>query len=302
MSALYSAVRMEIVYDYPLYRPPSEADSTIFQVTLGCSFNKCSFCNMYRTKEYVERPWEEIKSEIDMAAKFYPDTRRIFLADGDALNLPKDRMIEILKYLWANFPSLERISCYAMPMNILQKKDDELREIRAAGLHMMYVGIESGNDIVLKKVTKGATHKTILQACQKLKRHGYTLSCMVILGLGGKTYTKEHIADTAHILSESSPDYVGALTLHLEEGIYEEFMNKFGEPFLPLDDLDILDELERLVIDFKPKRQVIFRANHASNVYSIGGTIPEDTEKLLVLINSLKSHPDMLKPKYLRRF
>ena len=302
MSALYSAVRMEIVYDYPLYRPPSEADSTIFQVTLGCSFNKCSFCNMYRTKEYVERPWEEIKSEIDMAAKFYPDTRRIFLADGDALNLPKDRMIEILKYLWANFPSLERISCYAMPMNILQKKDDELREIRAAGLHMIYVGIESGNDIVLKKVTKGATHKTILQACQKLKRHGYILSCMVILGLGGKTYTKEHIADTAHILSESSPDYVGALTLHLEEGIYEEFMNKFGEPFLPLDDLDILDELERLVVDFKPERQVIFRANHASNVYSIGGTIPEDTEKLLVLINSLKSHPDMLKPKYLRRF
>jgi radical SAM superfamily enzyme YgiQ (UPF0313 family) len=302
MSALYSAVRMEIVYDYPLYRPPSEADSTIFQVTLGCSFNKCSFCNMYRTKEYVERPWEEIKSEIDMAAKFYPDTRRIFLADGDALNLPKDRMIEILKYLWANFPSLERISCYAMPMNILQKKDDELREIRAAGLHMIYVGIESGNDIVLKKVTKGATNKTILQACQKLKRHGYILSCMVILGLGGKTYTKEHIADTAHILSESSPDYVGALTLHLEEGIYEEFMNKFGEPFLPLDDLDILDELERLVADFKPKRQVIFRANHASNVYSIGGTIPEDTEKLLALINSLKSHPDMLKPKYLRRF
>jgi radical SAM superfamily enzyme YgiQ (UPF0313 family) len=293
---------MEIVYDYPLYRPPSEAESTIFQVTLGCSFNKCSFCNMYRTKEYVERPWEQIKSEIDTAAKFYPDTRRIFLADGDALNLPKDRMIEILKYLRANFPRLERISCYAMPKNILQKKDDELRELRAAGLHMMYVGIESGNDIVLKKVTKGATFNTILQACQKIKQHGYILSCMVIVGLGGKTYTKDHIADTARILSETSPDYVGALTLHLEDGIYEEFMNKFGEPFVPLDDLDILDELERLVADFKPTGQVIFRANHASNVYSIGGTIPQDTEKLLDLIKSLKSRPDMLKPKFLRRF
>ena len=235
---------MEIVYDYPLYRPPSEADSTIFQVTLGCSFNKCSFCNMYRTKEYVERPWDEIKSEIDMAAKFYPDTRRIFLADGDALNLPKDRMIEILKYARENFPRLERISCYAMPKNILQKKDDELEEIRAAGLDMLYVGIESGNDIVLKKVTKGATYKTILQACQKLKHHGYILSCMVILGLGGKTYTKEHIADTARVLSETSPDYVGALTLRLEEGIHDEFMRKVGEPFVPLDDLDILDEIE----------------------------------------------------------
>ena len=293
---------MEIVYDYPLYRPPSEADSTIFQVTLGCSFNKCSFCNMYRTKEYVERPWEEIKYEIDMMAKYYPDTRRIFLADGDALNLPKDRMVQILKYLWANFPRLERISCYAMPKNILQKKDDELREIRAAGLQMMYVGIESGNDIVLKKVTKGATYKTILHACQKIKQHGYILSCMIIVGLGGKMYTREHIADTARILSETSPNYVGALTLHLEEGIYEEFMNKFGEPFVPLDDLDILDELEKLVSNFNPIRPVIFRANHASNVYSIGGTISDDSERMLALIKSLKARPDMLKPKALRRF
>ena len=293
---------MEIVYDYPLYRPPSEADSMIFQVTLGCSFNKCSFCNMYRTKEYKDRPWEEIKSEIDMIAKFYPDTRRIFLADGDALNLPKDNMIKILEYLYASFPRLERISCYAMPMNILQKKDDELREIRAAGLHMVYVGIESGNDIVLKKVTKGATYRTILQACQKVKRHGYILSCMIILGLGGKTYTRDHIADTSRILSETSPDYIGALTLYLEEGVYDEFMNKFGEPFLPLDDLDVLDELERLITNFKPTRQVIFRANHASNVYSVGGTIPEDREKILALIKNLKSRPDMLKPKFLRRF
>ncbi len=293
---------MELVYDYPLYRPPSEAHSTVFQVTLGCSFNKCSFCNMYRTKEYVERPLEEIKSEIDMVAKFYPDTRRIFLADGDALNLPTGRMVEILQYLKQKFPRLERISCYAMPKNILQKRDLELAEIRAAGLQMMYVGIESGNDIVLKKVTKGATYRTIVQACQRLKRHDYVMSCMVILGLGGKTYTKEHIADTARILSESSPDYVGALTLHLEEGIYNEFMSKFGEQFIPLDDLDVLNELEGLIDGFKPSRQVVFRANHASNVYSIGGTMPQDREKLLDLIRKLKSRPDMLKPKFLRRF
>ena len=293
---------MELAYDYPLYRPPSEAGSTIFQVTLGCSFNKCSFCNMYRTKEYVERPWEEIKSEIDMVVKFYPDTRRIFLADGDALNLPKDRMVEILQYLKQNFRRLERISCYAMPKNILQKGDQELAELRAAGLQMMYIGIESGNDIVLKKVTKGATYKTILQACQRIRAHNYVMSCMVILGLGGKTYTREHIADTAQILSESSPDYVGALTLHLEEGIYKEFMSKFSEQFIPLDDLDVLDELEALIYGFQPSRQVIFRANHASNVYSIGGTMPQDREKLLTLIRKLKSHPDMLKPKVLRRF
>ncbi len=293
---------MEIMYDYPLYRPPSEADSMIFQVTLGCSFNKCSFCNMYRTKEYSERPWEEIKAEIDMAAKFYPDTRRVFLADGDAINLPNDRIVQILKYLYSKFPALERVSCYAMPMNLLQKKDDELQELRMAGLQMLYIGIESGSNIVLRKVTKGATYQTIVQACQKAKHHGFILSCMVILGLGGKTYTKEHIADTARVLSEAAPDYVGALTLYLEDGVREEFMTKFGEPFVPLEDGDVLNELERLVSDFNPKTPVVFRANHASNVYSIKGTMPDDRDKVLSLVKSLKSHPEMLKPKFLRRF
>jgi radical SAM superfamily enzyme YgiQ (UPF0313 family) len=292
----------DIIYDYPLYRPPSEASSTIFQVTLGCSFNRCSFCNMYRTKEYIERPWEEIKAEIDTAVKFYPDTRRIFLADGDALNLSKEQMIQILQYIYGKFPRVERVSCYAMPKNILQKKDSELKEIRSAGLSMLYIGIESGNDVVLKKVTKGATYNTIVQACQKAKIHGYTLSCMIILGLGGGTYTSGHISDTARILSETSPDYVGALTLYLEEAIYNEFINKFGEPFVPLDDIGVLDELQMLIENVNPSRPIIFRANHASNVYSIAGTIPEDREKMLALIKSLKFNPNMLKPRSLRRF
>lgn len=293
---------MELAYDYPLYRPPSEAGSMIFQVTLGCSFNKCSFCEMYRTKEYSERPWEEVKAEIDMMSKFYHDTKRIFLADGDALNLSTDRMVQILHYLREKFPSIERISCYAMPKNLLQKTDAELKELRAAGLDMVYVGIESGNDIVLKKVTKGATGRLIIQACNKAKKHGYVLSCMIVLGLGGRKYTKEHIADTARVLSEVAPDYVGALTLHLDPSLNEEFMGKYGEPFEFLDDAEVLDELEGLVQGFDPKTPVVFRANHASNVYSIKGTMPEDREKMLALVKSLKSHPEMLKPKFLRGF
>lgn len=293
---------MELAYDYPLYRPPSEANSLIFQVTLGCSFNKCSFCNMYRTKEYVERPWDEIRAEIDMMSKFYPDADRIFLADGDALNMSKDRLVQILQYLYQKFSKIERISCYAMPKNLLQKTDAELKELREAGLHMFYVGIESGNDVVLKKVTKGATGKSIVQACNRAKKHGYVVSCMVILGLGGRKYTKEHIADTAKVLSEIAPDYVGALTLYLEDGVHDEFMGKYGEPFEFIDDLEVLDELEQLVSDFNPKTPVVFRANHASNVYSVGGTMPQDREKMLALIRNLKSHPEMLKPKFLRRF
>ena len=293
---------MEILYDNPLYRPPSEADSMIFQITLGCSFNKCSFCNMYRTKEYLERPWEEIKSEIDLVANAYPASRRIFLADGDVLNVATDKLIQILVYLYAKFTNLKRVSCYAMPKNILQKKDDELDKLRAAGLDMFYLGIETGNDVLLKKVTKGATSKGIIQSCQKAKQHGYILSCMIILGLGGKKYTKEHISDTCRIVSEIAPDYLGALTLYLEDGIYNEFMNKFGEPFTPLDDIEVLEELERLILDFNPVTPVIFRANHASNVYSLGGTIPQDKQKLLSLISELKLRPEMLKPKILRRF
>lgn len=257
---------------------------------------------MYRTKDYSERPWEEIKMEIDISSKYYPETTRIFLADGDALNLSVERLTQILDYLYQKFPSLERVSSYAMPKNLLQKSDSELQLLKKAGLNMFYVGIESGNDIVLKKVTKGATYKSIVQACNKARNNDFILSCMVILGLGGTTYTKDHIEDTAKILGEISPDYVGALNLHLEEGVYEEFMAKYNEPFTFLDDIQVLDELDRLISNINPFRPIIFRANHASNVYSIKGTLPDDKEDILNLIRNLKNHPEMLKPKILRRF
>ena len=289
-------------YVYPLYRPPSEAKSLIFQVTLGCSFNVCSYCNMYRTKEYVERPLDEIKMEIDLALKHMQDTSRIFLADGDALNLPTDRMLQILDYINLKFPNLERISCYAMPKNILEKSPEELKRIRDAGLSMFYIGIESGSDKILKKVTKGATAQTIIKACQKAKDAGFTISCMIILGLGGKTYTKEHIDETAKVLSITAPDYVGALTLHLEDGIRNEFLTKFKEPFELIDDADALIELENLVSKMDPKSQVIFRANHGSNAYPIGGTFPEDKETILEKISYLKEHPELCRPIGFRGF
>jgi radical SAM superfamily enzyme YgiQ (UPF0313 family) len=293
---------MELTYDYPLYRPPSEANSLIFQVTLGCSFNQCSFCDMYRSKKYVERTWEEIKMEIDLSSKYFPETQRIFLADGDALNLPTERLIQIIEYIYKKFPSLERVSCYAMPKNLLQKTDYELKILKKTGLKMLYVGIESGSDIILRKVTKGATYKTILQGCKKAKKHGYILSSMVILGLGGEKYTEDHIKNTAKIISDISPDYVGALNLHLDQNIYNEFMTKFKDSFKFLSDLQILDELEYLIFNINPSSPIIFRANHASNVYAVKGTLPNEKEKMLELIRQLKNHPEMLKPKILRRF
>ena len=293
---------IDLGYDYPLYRPPSEANSVIFQVTLGCSFNKCSFCNMYRTKEYSEKPWEEIKNEIDLVSKSYPQTEKIFLADGDALNLSTSRLTQILDYLKEKFPNIKRISCYAMPKNLLQKSSDELDLLNSRGLNMFYVGIETGHDIVLKKITKGATAKSIIEACRRAKKSGFILSCMVILGIGGQKYSVEHIKETARVVSEVSPNFLAALTLILEDGVYDEFMQKFGEKFEPLDDTSILDELEILVSNIKPSTSVVFRANHASNVYSIGGNLPNDKDKILSLVRNLRGHPELLKPKVLRRF
>lgn len=293
---------MMLNYDYPLYRPPSEAHSLIFQVTLGCSYNECSFCDMYRSKEYVERPWDEVKAEIDIMAKAMPQTTRIFLADGDALNLQTNYMLKIVKYLREKFLNLERISCYAMPMNVLKKKPEELKELHDAGLDMFYLGIESGSDIILKKVTKGATPATIVRACKKAMDAGYTLSCMIILGLGGKTYSKEHIRGTAQVINAVAPHYVGALTLYLENGIKDEFLTKFGEPFIPVSDAEALDELEDLISQIDVKNEVIFRANHGSNAYTIKGTFPHDKEAMLEKISWMKQHPEVARPQGLRGF
>ena len=293
---------MSLDYDYPLYRPPSEAKSLIFQVTIGCSFNECSFCDMYRSKEYSERPWEQVKAEIDLMAKHMPETKRVFLADGDALNLDTEYMVKIVTYIREKFPNIERISCYAMPMNILKKTPEELETMNKAGLDMFYLGIESGSDIVLKKVTKGATGKTIIKAVKKAKDAGYIMSCMVILGLGGQKYSKEHIKGTAEVISACSPNYVGALTLYLENGIKQEFLDKYQGEFVRINDDQALDELESLIAQIDTKDEIIFRANHGSNAYTIKGTFPQDKQKMLEQISWMKQHPEIARPQGLRGF
>ena len=289
-------------YDAPLYRPPSEAKSLIFQVTLGCSFNECSFCDMYRSKEYSERSWEEVKGEIDMMSKMLPDTTKIFLADGDALNLDTEYMIQIVKYVYEKFPNLERVSCYAMPMNLLKKTPEELDAMKKAGLNMLYLGIETGSDILLKKVTKGATAKTIIKSCKKAKDAGFTLSCMVILGIGGSKYSSENARETAKVISQVKPDYVGALTLYLENGIKDEFLTKFDEEFIRISDSEAINELEELITEINVDGNVVFRANHGSNAYNIAGTFPEDKQAMLDKITWMKEHPEVVRPQGLRSF
>ena len=289
-------------YDAPLYRPPSEARSLIFQVTLGCSFNECSFCDMYRSKEYSERPWDEVRAEIDLMARHMPGTKRVFLADGDALNLDAGYLEKIVRHVRQKFPGIERVSCYAMPMNILKKTPEELKRLNAAGLDMFYLGIETGSDVILKKVTKGATSKTIIKSVNKAKDAGYTMSCMVILGLGGKTYSEDHIRGTAEVISACSPHYVGALTLYLENGIKQEFMDKFKEQFVRISDDESLEELRGLVEQIETQDEIVFRANHGSNAYTVRGTLPQDRQKMLEQISWMREHPEVVRPQGLRGF
>lgn len=293
-----------LTYIEPLYRPPSEADSLILQVTIGCSYNRCSFCSMYRSKSYEERAWDEIKAEIDYAAKEYPSTRRVFLADGDALNIKTDYMLKILEHLYRSFPRLERVSCYAMPKNLLQKSMEELVALREAGLKLLYIGIESGSDTVLRKVTKGATAKGIVDGCLKAKGAGIQISCMLILGLGGRKYSREHAMESARVTSMIAPEYLAALTLLLDDVVRDEFMTKFGEPFEPLSDGEVLDELRMLVEYIEPSNgsKIIFRANHASNPYPIKAVLPDDKASVIAFIDELKIRPNRLRPSYLRRF
>lgn len=293
---------MMLNYDAPLYRPPSESRSLIFQVTLGCSFNECSFCDMYRSKQYSERPWDEVRMEIDMMAMRLPGTKRIFLADGDALNLDAEYLEKIVRYIREKFANLERISCYAMPMNILKKTPEELEKLNDAGLNMFYLGIETGSDIILKKVTKGATAKTVIKSVNKAKDAGYVMSCMIILGLGGRTYSKEHIKGTAEVINACSPHYVGALTLYLENGIKQEFLDKFKEQFIRINDDESLEELRDLVSQIDAKDEIIFRANHGSNAYTIKGTFPQDKQEMLEKIEWMKEHPEIIRPQGLRGF
>jgi len=293
---------MMLNYAEPVYRPPSEAKSLIFQVTLGCSFNQCSFCDMYRNKEYSEKTWDEVKAEIDLMAKQLPDTTRIFLADGDAINISTDYMVQIVEYLYNSFPKLERVSCYTMPMNLLKKTQEELKKMYEAGLKMLYLGIESGSDVILKKITKGATAETIIRACRKAIETGFTLSCIIILGLGGKTHSKEHIKETARVVNASSPHYLGTLTLILETGVKQEFLTKFGEEFHPINDEEALIELHDLVEQIDVKEKMLFRANHGSNAYNIAGTFPDEKNAMLEKISWLKEHPENVRPEGFRAF
>lgn len=290
----------ELVYDMPLYRPPSEANNLIIQATLGCSFNKCTFCSMYKTKEFTARPLEAVFADIERAARIRPDAHRVFLADGDALVLPTDHLLRILDKLAQAFPDLARVTCYALPANLLKKSLAELEALKERKLTLVYYGIETGSADILKRIRKGASPEAMIEGLTKAKDAGVRTSCTVILGLGGRRRWREHIDATADLLNEVAPEYVSTLQLMLDGASFEEFLERYGEPFEFQDDEGILREQERLVSRLDPESPVIFRSNHASNALALAGTLPKDRAKLLAALAAARKGELALRPAWSR--
>jgi radical SAM superfamily enzyme YgiQ (UPF0313 family) len=289
-----------LVYDMPLYRPPSEGNNVIIQATLGCSFNKCTFCSMYKTKEYQARPLEDVFADIDKAAEIWPDTHRVFLADGDALVLPTDSLTRILDRLGERFRNLARVSVYALPANLLKKSVDELKILKERKLTLLYYGIETGSADILKRIRKGASPQGMIEGLTKAEEAGIKTSCTVILGLGGKRRWEDHIDETADLLNAAAPAYVSTLQLMLDDLSFGEFVETFGEPFEFQDDEGILMELERLIARMNPGSPVIFRSNHASNALPLAGTLPRDRDRLLAAIHAVQAGTTHLRPQWSR--
>lgn len=270
-------------YDTPVFRPPSEARSFILRVTRGCAHNKCTYCNMYRGVPFQILSDEEISRQIALAVHYGKESvRRVFLADGDALVLPTAKLLKILQALRENFPKLQRVASYAAPKDILRKSEDELRQLKEAGLQLLYYGMETGDDITLKAVNKGVNAAEAIEAGRRVTASGMKLSLMVILGLAGKEGSRRHALETAKAINIIQPTMLSALCLMLYRGseLLDQFEN--GE-FNPLSPQGLMEELHLMMqnIDLPQDKHCLFRSNHVSNYVQLAGTLPKDKDRLL---------------------
>ncbi len=290
-----------IYYSEPLFRPPSEANNIILQITHGCSYNACSFCSMYETKVYKEKSLEEIYNDIDTLARFHPQAHKIFLADGDALSLSTTNLLKVLEYLHQKFNRL-RVSSYASIINLEQKSKEELEQLYNAGLKLIYFGIETGSTQLLKRIQKGTTYLKMKEGLNKASMAGLKISATVILGIGGKKYSQEHAFQTAQLVNETTLNYLSTLQLGLQQTKEEQFYKKFEEQFEWLNDKEMLEEQLVFLEHLEPTNAVIFRSNHASNSFALAGTLPKDKKRLIEELKAAIKDESLLVPTWLRGF
>lgn len=286
-------------YEGDIYRPPGEWKSYLLQCTIGCSNNSCTYCGMYKDKKFRVRPLEDILMDIKMCKVYYGGTtRRVFLCDGDAIVMKQEELLSILDSMKASFPQLEKVTTYAGPRSTLTKSPAQLRELCEHGLKRAYLGMETGSNDLLQKVNKGVTAEEMLEAGIRLREAGIDLWVMVLIGLGGKEGSREHILASADMINKMKPRHVSAMTLQLVPGtpLYDDA--KAGR-FTPLSPTEMLEETRMLLehIDYGP---IHFTSDHASNYLPLKGTIPEEAPDMIAAINSALAGETAMRPECLR--
>ena len=287
-------------YEGMIFRPPSEADSLILQVTVGCSYNRCTFCGAYQGKSFRVKTFDEVKKDIDEISGYGVSIPRVFLADGDALAIPQEQLIAILSALKTRVRGLERVGIYANARDILKKSVDELKELKALNLGIIYLGLESGNPEVLRRIKKNATVDQMIRAARRVKESGILLSVTVLLGIGGVELSQAHAEDTGKVLSQMDPEFVGALSLIVVPGTPIEKEIKTGRLVLPTP-FALIQELETMVLHSE-FTQCFFASNHASNYLPLRIRMPEEKKEALQKIREVlrRKDPELLRPEYLR--
>ena len=274
-----------ISYNEPLFRPPSEGRSLIIQITLGCSWNKCSFCEMYSSKQFKARKEEAVFADIEAFLPHAQSIRKVFLADGDAVVLSTDKLLRIISKLKETFPRLQRISSYASPRNLNAKSLSELKELKDAGLSLLYVGIESGDNQVLKQINKGETFSSIVEGLNKSKQAGLNSSVMIINGVGGQELWQQHALNSALILNETQPKYASTLVLTAYKGM-DYLKSRINGNFTELDTLGLVKEF-KMFIENTNLNETIFRSDHASNFLVFKGVLGRDKDAFLEKIDNV---------------
>jgi radical SAM superfamily enzyme YgiQ (UPF0313 family) len=285
-------------YVEPIFRPPSEAYSILLQITVGCSHNKCRFCEMYKTKRFTIKSDEVIFRDIDEAARDYRHIKRLFLCDGDALIVPQKRLVKILKRIREKMPWIERIGTYANTKSIAMKSVEDLKELKSLGIQIAYMGLESGDDVILEQMNKGADTKKMIEMAKKVKQAGIKLSVTVLNGLGSRERSYIHAKKTGEVLTQMKPDYVGALSFMITPGtpLYKEEYSR-GE-FKILTPKELLEEIGIMIANTDING--LFHANHASNYLPIRAKLPQDKDKTLKLIEDALEGKVKLKPEHMR--
>ncbi len=287
-------------YEGDIYRPPSEAYSYILQVTIGCAHNKCTFCGSFKAKKFRMRHLDEIFEDLRMAKRYYGRIHRIFLADGDALVCKNSFLLAILQEIEELFPECERVTIYGRAKDILRKTDEELLELKAHNLKMIYMGVESGNPEILKRINKGETREEMIAAVRKSEGLGIPTSLTFLSGIGGRELWRENAIDTGTIISEMEPSYASFLTLMIVPGtpLHEQYMK--GEFELLRPD-EVLKEAELMLQNINVKKKCVFRSNHASNYVSLKGDLPQDRDAMIRSLQVAQQHSEWWKEERYRR-